>query len=220
MPVMEKVAHHGGVDPYLGFDYTSYPSDNLMSEWWIHSPFWFTGFYLGPTPYRSDSSWMTHRSYLKKLGWGFLIIYWGLQSGGSSSQGSSDADDAVRLAAQAGFPELATIFLDVESADLTQDQLNYISAWIYEMYHHTSYYPGVYCHSETAPTIKEAANGTPVVFWCINVECPNSPVPGSSPGCATPSRLQAPPIAGIPRHRLGSTPSHLSQRGCPGVADT
>jgi hypothetical protein len=173
-------------DPYFGVDISDYPGDAQMQGWWSGSPRWYVGFYLAPAPDHSDTSWMTKRSYLAGLGWGFLIIYVGRQVGWSGltyAQGQADASNAAGLASQAGFPSLATIFLDVETGGtLPSDMISYIQGWVDEIDNHTVYWAGVYCSFyQSAAQIKQAVGANQITFWCWNVNCP------PSPGCTLPS---------------------------------
>ena len=92
---------------YYGFDATPYPGDNVMQAWWNDSPFCYTGFYLGPSAYHSDASFMNKRQTLVNQGWGLLPIYVGRQADSDhldTPTGIADADDAANLAVSAGFP--------------------------------------------------------------------------------------------------------------------
>lgn len=120
------------------------------------------------------------------LGWGFLILYVGRQVGWSGltyAQGQADATNAASLAQQAGFPNLATIFLDVETGGtLPADMISYIQGWVSEIDNNTAYWAGAYCSFyETAAQIKQAVGSDQITFWCWNINCP------PSPGCTLPS---------------------------------
>ncbi len=65
---------------YYGIDLSPYPGDQVMQAWWNDSPFCYTGFYLGPTAYHSDTSFMSKRQTLVNQGWGLLPIYVGRQA--------------------------------------------------------------------------------------------------------------------------------------------
>jgi hypothetical protein len=181
---------------FYGFDISVYPGDNQMSAFWSGTPFWSTGFYLAPAPNHADNSWMTKRTFLKNMGWGFLIIYVGRQAGDSNltyAQGQTDALNAASLAQQAGFPSGATIFLDVEQGGaLSSSFINYIKGWVDEIDSSaTLYWAGVYCNSSSANQIKNALGSDIITFWCVNVNCP------PSPGCNTPSPGPNPANCGI-----------------------
>ncbi len=150
---------------FYGLDVSQYPGDDLMQAWWNSSPFYYTGFYLGPTWEHPDTSWMDKRQVLVDQGWGFMPIYVGLQAGSSNlnaAAGTSDADDAINLAASAGFPGQTTIFLDVEtSVPLAGDYLAYINAWVKEVESKNApgnpgYQAGIYCYIDNAAQIRNA----------------------------------------------------------------
>ena len=158
---------------FYGLDVSQYPGDDLMQAWWNNSPFYYTGFYLGPTWEHPDTSWMDKRQVLVNQGWGFMPIYVGLQAGSSSlnaAAGTSDADDAIQLAASAGFPGQTTIFLDTETSfPLAGNYLAYINAWVNEVENKNApgnpgYQAGIYCYVDNAAQIKNALSGD-VDFW-------------------------------------------------------
>lgn len=169
---------------YNGFDYLSYPGDNVMQAWWNSSPFYFTGFYLGPAPNHSDKTWMDKRKTLKDMGWGFFVLYVGRQQSSSSlseAQGRTDAQDAASLAKKAGFPYVTRIFFDIEAGGPFSAKYNeYIGAWADEIWKNTDYVPGFYCSYKDPDRIKlindVCKNNT--YYWPFNVNCPDP-----SPGC-------------------------------------
>lgn len=180
---------------YYGFDISIYPGDTQMSAFWTGTPFWYTGFYLGPVPNRNnDISWMSKRTYLKNLGYGFLVIYFGKQQGESGltfSQGQTDADNASSLAQSAGFPSGAYIFLDVEAGGtLTTAYMNYISGWVQRIDSTaTPYWAGTYSSFyQTADQIKNALSGYTLKSWCYNINVPPAPgcnnIPATAPNPA------------------------------------
>ncbi len=189
--VVSKNRDSSSTAPYLGFDILAYPGDTVMQTWWFNSPLWYVGFYLAPAPNHGDTSWMTKRSYLAGVGWGFLVTYVGRQVGNvglSYAQGQADADNAASLATQAGFPSGTKILLDVETGGLLPaDMISYIQGWVDRIDSPaTIYWAGVYCSFyQTAAQIKQAIGTVSATFWCWNVNC--SP----SPGCTVP--IPAPP---------------------------
>lgn len=189
-----KKADPASADPYLGFDISGYPGDAAMSAWWANSPLFFTGFYLAPAPNHSDTSWMSKRSYLAGLGWGFAVVYVGRQAGQSNltyAQGQADADNAATLAGNAGFPSLATIFLDIETGGtLPNNLISYIQGWVAEIDGVSAYWAGVYCSYTSAAQIKTALGSDHITFWCWHVDCP------PSPGCTLPSTPPSPSSCG------------------------
>jgi len=134
---------------------------------------------LAPAPNHSDASWMTKRSFLAGLGYGFLVVYVGRQTTNLTyAQGQTDGDDAVNKAIQAGF-ESAVIYLDVESGPpLSQDLLTYIGGWLDMVGSFAAWHPGVYCSYLTANQIKTSRPNMSIRFWVWRLSNP-------SPGCTT-----------------------------------
>ena len=152
---------------FYGMDLATYPGDDVMQTWWNDSPFYYTGFYLGPAPEHPDASYMDKRQVLVSQGWGLLPVYVGRQARSrylSAQAGAGDADDAAGLAASAGFPSNTAIFLDVETShSLTDGYLSYVSAWVNEI-QNQGYAAGIYCNTCNASQISNALSGN-VEFW-------------------------------------------------------
>jgi hypothetical protein len=148
-------------------DLAAYPGDDVMQAWWNNSPFYYTGFYLGPAPYHPDTSFMDKRQTLINQGWGLMPIYVGCQADSNyldSTDGRMDGDDAATLTSGAGFPSGTTIFLDIETSDpLTDAFLDYVTAWAGEI-EADGYNAGVYCYVGNASQIRSALPGN-VEFW-------------------------------------------------------
>lgn len=182
---------------YFGFDRSTYPGTTVMQDWWITNPSFFTGFYLAPAPHHSNTSWMSRRTTLRNMGWGFAVIYVGRQAADGSlltaAQGRTDAHNATALAAQAGFPSLSFIFLDIETGgSLSTAFINYIVGYATEMRGSTVYNPGIYCSYTSAAQIQTALGSTYAEFWCWRLGCPPSqgchqtpPAPNPT-GCGVP----------------------------------
>ncbi len=162
---------------FYGMDLATYPGDDVMQTWWNDSPFYYTGFYLGPAPDHPDASYMDKRQVLVSLGWGLLPVYVGRQASNrylSAQAGAGDADDAAGLAASAGFPGNTAIFLDVETSHpLTARYLSYISAWVNEI-QNQGYTAGIYCNTCNASQINNALSGN-VEFWVAHYTGYNLP---------------------------------------------
>jgi hypothetical protein len=169
---------------YLGFDASGYPGDDVMTAFWHGNgtPFYFTGFYLAPAPAHGDTGWMSKRSFLAGLGYGFIILYVGRQTTNLTySQGQADGDNAASLANQAGFTK-AVIYLDVEAGagSITPALLSYIDGWLDKIDSYSAWLPGVYCSYKTnADQIKNSRPNMSIHFYVWNL---NSP---PSPGCST-----------------------------------
>jgi len=150
---------------FYGMDLAAYPGDDVMQTWWNDSPFYYTGFYLGPAPYHPDPSFMDKRQVLVDQGCGLLPIYLGRQADSwNLDQGVEDGDDAVNLAVSAGFPQKTVIFLDIEtSSPLTDSFLSYVTDWVNEV-QNKGYQAGVYCYVGNASQIGDALPDN-VQFW-------------------------------------------------------
>jgi hypothetical protein len=143
---------------FPGFDTGSFPGENVMRKWFGH-PFVFTGFYLEAPCHNvaNFTSYSGHRQLLKDIGWGFVVLYVGRQAAGCGAdkltreQGLTDGADAIGKAKGDGFPQGATIFLDVERMEVTSAKmLNYMRAWIAGLLQDKFYKPGVYAHFHNA----------------------------------------------------------------------
>lgn len=165
---------------YRGFDMSHYPGDATLKAFWNNTPFSFCGFYLGPTDYHSDSSWMANKPYLERLGYG-LVLYVGQQADSTkltAAQGKADADNANSLAKSAGFMDTnIVVYLDVETHDpLSTAYQDYLKAYMSEMYKSTRYQVGVYCAASVADQIKSIEPaGVNAVYYICNVTEPLSP---------------------------------------------
>jgi uncharacterized protein YraI len=150
---------------FYGMDLAAYPGDDVMQTWWNDSPFYYTGFYLGPAPYHPDTSFMDKRQVLVDQGWGLLPIYLGRQADSwNLDQGVADGDDAVNLTVSAGFPQDTVIFLDIEtSSPLTDSFLSYVTDWVNEV-QSKGYKAGIYCYVGNASQIGDALPDD-VQFW-------------------------------------------------------
>jgi hypothetical protein len=162
---------------YYGIDLTPYPGDNVMQAWWNHSPFCYTGFYLGPTAYHPDASFMYKRQTLVNQGWGLLPIYVGRQSDSEhldTPTGIADADEAVNLTVYNAFPHSTTIYLDIETGlPLSGSYMNYVTTWANEV-QAKGYDVGIYCNTRTADQIRNSLPGA--AFWVAHYTGDNLPV--------------------------------------------
>ncbi len=142
---------------HAGMDRLTYPGDDVMTNLWNHTNLEWTGFYLAPAPSQHYKGWMSKFQFLNNLGWGFAPIYVGQQSQGpgskvlTTSQGSTDANDAANLARQAGFLNRSVIYLDFEQWDLPlkQPAKDYFAAWSQGVFD-AAFYPGLYCNYHLA----------------------------------------------------------------------
>lgn len=170
---------------YWGMDISEYPGDNVMKDLKDQTYLKWTGFYLAPTPYRTDVSWMNKLSTLKAQGWKTLPIYLGKQLGDSNltfAKGKVDADDAIAKAKSAGFTNGAYIYFDVETGGLLSDEyLQYLGGFFYGLTNEGTYSPGVYCsYKETADQIKANLNWNQR-YWVYKKTYTTNPFGGAAP---------------------------------------
>lgn len=161
---------------HAGLDRSIYPGDSIMNWLFNNTNLAWTGFYL-PAPYHPDTSWAppsapaSVRSTLLGQGWGFAPLYVGRQTDSkvlTAAQGVLDAQDAANQAAQAGFPQNAVIFLDIElGGTLPQAMVDYYTAWVQELFNN-NYYPGVYCSYLLSADQLRTADARPVI-WVWNM---------------------------------------------------
>jgi hypothetical protein len=141
---------------------------------------------------------------LQSQGFGFVVLYNGrltknLKSNPDAKQkGTTDAENAVALARQEGFPAGTIIFLDIEEGGrLSPAYHEYIHAWI-DGLARAHFRAGAYCSGiplpdapgqniTTAQDLHDHLDGRKLTLWIFNDVCP------PSPGCVFP---QNPPPVG------------------------
>ena len=168
------------------------------------SPYYWVGYYLAAPCHRDESwmgtrervagqGWGTAVLYVGQQDWNHIPsqaqvaarIAAPLQRSGtlavtcsasllSTSQGASEAADAIAKATSEGFPAGSTIFLDVEFVtSVTEELRTYVASWIDAVLADGRYRPGIYCAkanmfvlSQTARDIYFAAGRTDrPAFW-------------------------------------------------------
>ena len=103
---------------YLGFDRNEYPGDAAFPV--LRKTFAYTSYWLGPPPGEKINSWQGKREMLNSLGFGFLVLYRGRDSGElknnsqATQKGTEDSRNAVSSALKEGFAKATIIFLDIE----------------------------------------------------------------------------------------------------------
>jgi hypothetical protein len=165
---------------YVGFDTHTYPGTATMRAWkeTPGAPYSWVGYYL-PSPCHANTSWTGKRDTLQAMGWGLAVVYVGQQSWGrktrrlsasalaalrkhttcsadllSGSEGTANADEAVRRASAEGFQKGAVVFLDLERMETIQPAMrDYYKAWVARMIATNQYRPGVYMHQHNAKQI-------------------------------------------------------------------
>jgi hypothetical protein len=164
---------------HAGIDTRNYPGDTVMQNLLTNTNLAWTGFYLTPAPSQGHAlGWVTQRSALVGMGWGLAPIYVGQQDpavGGNNStnltsaQGIIDAQDAVNLASNAGFPAGSVIYLDIEvGGPLTQANLDYVGAWVQDVFT-LGYTAGVYGNAVSHVTNEIRALDARAILWGINL---------------------------------------------------
>jgi Domain of unknown function (DUF1906) len=195
-----------GAKNYLGFDANDYPGDEALPV--LRKTFSFTSYWLSPSPGEKSTSWLGKRSVLQSQGFGFVVLWNGLLQHNVKSisdgqrKGKLDAQNAVRVARQEGFPDSTVIFLDVEEGGrLSPPYHEYVHAWI-DTLAAERLRAGAYCSAmpvnegggvsiTTANDLQDKLAGRKLVFWVFNDACP------PSPGCAFPEAPPAPAKGGF-----------------------
>lgn len=186
---------------YLGFDLNEYPGDDALPI--LRNTFSFTSYWLSPPPGEKRTSWLGKRSLLRSQGFGFVVLYNGRVSHNLKSsldarrKGTSDGENAAKLALQEGFPPRTIIFLDIEEGGrLTPAYHEYVHAWI-DALAHARFRGGAYCSGipveegsgrtiTTANDLRDHLGGRKLTLWVFNDVCP------PSPGCVFPQN--PPPV--------------------------
>jgi hypothetical protein len=175
---------------YNGFDRDLYPGDAAFST--LQKTFSFTGYWLSPPPTEKITTWTGKRDFLRKAGFGFLVLFRGRLShefkkdSDGPAKGSLDAQAAVAAAKKEGFPASTIIFLDIEEGGrLSATYHAYLHAWFDEL-ERAGYRAGVYCSGMpakesggitivTADDIRASAGSRQYGFFVYNDACPPSP---------------------------------------------
>lgn len=189
-----------------GFDCGSYPGDAAMAAWAAASPYTFVGYYLDAPCHSTHTftSWMGKREFLAGLGFGFALVYVGLQQQGcgsthlSRAKGAEHAQDAIAKCRQDGFPPGTIVFLDVEAFDgaLSPAMRDYYRGWIGAVIESAFLKAGTYCARKNASKVLQAARaeyaahgltGDAPALWIVKTDAqfdPATSVPAGS-GVAT-----------------------------------
>src|SRR5438046_100579 len=107
-----------------GMDRARFPGSPAMQNLLNATNIVWTGYYLTPAPSQwHHLGWMGNRATLVNMGWGLAPIYVGQQDpavgpGNSNilttARGTIDAQDAINLMTQEGFPAGSVVYLDIE----------------------------------------------------------------------------------------------------------
>ncbi len=191
---------------YLGFDRNQYPADAAMKV--LRQDFVFTGYWLSSPPGEKTNTWQGKREYIRSLGYGFLLLYSGPDSGtlkslaSAAEKGTADAKAATASARREGFSGGSIIFSDIEEGGrLTANYHAYLRAWSAEL-RRGGFKPGVYCSGmpvregqgvsiTTADDIYNDPLLPDFARWVYNDACP------PAGGCTVESQAPAPAKSGI-----------------------
>jgi Domain of unknown function (DUF1906) len=228
---------------YLGFDRDIYPGDAAFAT--LQKNFAFTGYWLGPPPGERTNTWLAHRDFLRKSGFGFLVLFNGRDGNefknaqDAAAKAANDARSAAAAAKREGFPAGTIIFLDIEEGGrLSAAYHAYLRVWFDDLAR-SGNRAGVYCSGMpakesggvtilTADDIRANAAGRDFAFFVYNDACP------PSPGCTFPAEAPAPSASGVaaaqawqfaqsPRRRQFSAhcpPGYHRNGNCYSPADT
>jgi hypothetical protein len=194
---------------YLGFDKNDYPGDSAMLK--LHDSYRYTSYWLNNPPGFDRNPWAGKRAFVKKQGFGFLVLFNGrlsteLRGKDAVVLGRQDGNAAVDSAIREGFPRTVRIFLDQEQGGrLLPDQVAYLMAWA-EAVRNRGARAGIYCSGIDVPDggsrINTAENiqtleaeksqlakmpEPRLALWVANDQCP------PAPGCTS---TQLPPAIG------------------------
>ncbi len=191
---------------YLGFDRDIYPGDEAFTG--LRKTFAFTSYWLGPPPNEKTTTWLGKRQFLRKTGFGFLVLYRGRETrefkkdADGPAKGRLDAQSAVAAARQEGFPANTIIFLDIEEGGRLPAAYHvYLRTW-FDVLAIAGYRAGVYCSGMpakepggvtilTADDIRANAAGRQFKIFVYNDACP------PSPGCTFAASAPMPSVSGV-----------------------
>ena len=182
---------------YLGFDKNDYPGDSAMLK--LHDSYRYTSYWLNNPPGLDHNPWAGKRAFIKKQGFGFLVLFNGrlsteLQGKDAVVLGRQDGNIAVNSAIREGFPRSVRIFLGQEQGGrLLPDQVEYLMAWA-EAVRDRGARAGVYCSGIDVPDGDSRINTAEQIqmleaeksklskmpaprlaLWVANDQCPPAP---------------------------------------------
>jgi glycoside hydrolase-like protein len=191
---------------YLGFDRNLYPGGAAFPA--LRKTFAFTGYWLNLPPGEKTNTWIGKRDFLRKSGFGFLVLFRGRDShefkkdSDGPAKGLLDAEATVAAAKKEGFPAGTIVFLDIEEGGrLSATYHAYLHAWL-DALARSGYRAGVYCSGMpvkesggvtilTADDIRANAGSREFIFFVFNDACP------PSPGCVFPSAAPSVASSGV-----------------------
>ncbi len=195
------------VKNYLGFDRNIYPGDAALPV--LRKDFEFAGFWISPPPGETANTWVGKRTIMRRMGFGFLVLYRGREvrdiqtAADAAKKGADDARDGAASAQREGFPAGTIVFLDIEEGGrLPAEYHAYLRAWA-DALTGAGFRPGVYCSAMTvneghgvkivtADDIRANEASREFTYWVYNDACP------SAPGCTAKKIAPAPSRSGAP----------------------
>ena len=170
---------------FPGFDCSDFPG--LAEMTWLKSDsnLLWCGYYLGPAPSHSSTTWMGQRAALAAAGWGTAPLYVGQQIKGpgrhnvNGPQGTADGNDAAALLNTEGFVRGTCVYLDLEDGPpFTAPRTDYVDAWA-DAIQGAGFLPGVYCSHAFAADVHTLRPS--VRIWAFKVETTQEhPFPGTN----------------------------------------
>ena len=136
---------------FAGFDCYDYPGLNAMQWLKANTNLSWCGYYLGPAPSHSGTSWMNTRTVLRASGWGIAPIFVGQQITGpgshdpSAATGMADGRLAAKLMSREGFEGGSFVYLDLENGPPLPDHLEAYTANWCDAVAANGFQPGIYC---------------------------------------------------------------------------
>jgi hypothetical protein len=157
-----------------GFDSSEFPGSAQMLWLKANSNLVWCGYYLGPTPSHSSTSWMRQRTTLRNAGWGLAPIYVGQQINGpgrhnvNAQQGTIDGDEAGKLLVNEGFVQGTCVYLDLEDGPPFSDpRTDYVGAWT-DAVCAAGFQAGVYCSHSFASDVHNLRSSARI--WAFKVD--------------------------------------------------
>ncbi len=199
--------HAAPAEQYLGFDRNLYPGDAALPE--LRKDFVFAGYWVSPPPGETANTWVGKRELLRKLGFGFLVLYRGREvrelktEQAAAAAGQKDAADGAANTRREGFSAGTMVFLDIEEGGrLPAAYHAYLRAWADALLA-AGYRPGVYCSAmpvneghgatiTTADDIRAQEAPREFSYWVYNDACP------PALGCVAKGQAPAPARSGVP----------------------
>jgi hypothetical protein len=170
---------------FPGFDRSEFPGLAEMTWLKTNSNLVWCGYYLGPAPSHSSTTWIGQRAALGAGGWGIAPLYVGQQIGGpgrhnvNGPQGTADGNDAAGLLSADGFVPGTCVYLDLEDGPpFRPPRTDYVSAWA-DAVQQASFLPGVYCSHAFAADVHTLRPR--VRIWVFKVDTTQEhPFPGTN----------------------------------------